>query len=124
MNSEMRGSTLLSLIAIFGCSAIISEAVPAYAKVWSIDERQLRLMQDVNQGQKLNQLTPKEAKKLREGLADIARKKKKFQHGDSHYTAFDDAQKSELDSDLSKVSADLKKLEAAKSVESTKGKQK
>jgi hypothetical protein len=117
MNPEMRGSTLLSLIAIFACSAIISEAVPAYSKVWSIDERQLRLMQDINQGQKLKQLTPKDAKKLREQLSGIARKKKKFQNGDGPSKVFSNSQKSELESDLNKVSTDIKKVEREKRVQ-------
>jgi hypothetical protein len=117
MNSKMRGSTLLSLFAIFACSAIISEANPAYAKVWSIDERQLQLMQDINKGQKLHQLTPKEAKKLREALSGIARKKKKFQNGEGPGKTFSDTQKSELESDLNKVSTDIKKVELEKRVQ-------
>jgi Skp family chaperone for outer membrane proteins len=117
MNSEMRASTLLSLFSICACAMIIFETVAAHAKVWSIDERQLKLMQDINQGQKLKQLTPKEAKKLREALSDIARKKKKFQNGDGEAKTFSDAQKSELESDLNKVSTDVKKIELEKRVQ-------
>jgi Skp family chaperone for outer membrane proteins len=116
MNSEVRGSALLSLFAIVACVATTNLTSPAYAKVWSIDERQVQLMQDINKGQKLNQLTPKEAKKLREGLSDIARKKKKFQNGDPS-KAFSDTQKSELESDLNKVSTDIKKVELEKRVQ-------
>ncbi|MFX6067029.1 hypothetical protein ABTE92_19185, partial [Acinetobacter baumannii] len=68
-------------------------------------------------GQKLKQLTDKEAKKLREQLSDVARKKKKFQNGDSQKSDFSDSQKSELEADLNTVSTDIKKFELDKRVQ-------
>lgn len=117
MNSEMRGPTLFSLFVVLTCAVNMSAPPPSCAKVWSIDDRQGQLMQDINKGQKLNQLTSKEAKKLREALSGIARKKKKFQNGEGSSKAFSDTQKSELESDLNKVSADIKKVELEKRVQ-------
>ena len=106
MNFQLRGLCLLSMVAINA-----SFALQASAKVWSIDERQQQLMQDINQGQRSKQLTDKNAKKLRELLSNVARKKKKFQKGDSTSKAFSDAQKSALQTELDKVRAEMTKMQ-------------
>jgi hypothetical protein len=80
MNSLLRKITSLSCGALLSFSALATAlapvfAPPAFAKVWTIDERQLQLMQDINNAEKSKQITSKEARSLRKLQANIARKK-------------------------------------------------
>lgn len=52
--------------------------LPVYAKTWTVEQRQTKLMQDVNAGQKSGALTVKQSRKLRKNLANVARKKAKM----------------------------------------------
>jgi hypothetical protein len=95
-------------------------SMPADAKTkavtWTVEMRQAKLMQEINAAQKQNELTVKEAKRLRSDLSDIARKKKGFKSknpGDK-LTAENN---SELEAALNKISADIKKLQLDKRVE-------
>lgn len=98
------------------CGALLTS--PVEGKTWTIDERQVQLMQDINAGQKRKELTLKEAKSLRKALANVARDKKqlkaKTQNG--KLTAENNSQ---LEADLNKVSEDLKKYQLEKRVDTT-----
>lgn len=65
------------LIAISMASAVFS-GLPAQSKAWTVEQRQAKLMQDVNAGQKSGALTAKESKKLRKRLSNVARSKLKM----------------------------------------------
>jgi hypothetical protein len=76
MNSLLRKVIVLSCLAFLGLSAFAPVLVPpAIGKVWTIEERQLQLMQDINNAEKSKQITAKEARSLRKMQANIARKK-------------------------------------------------
>jgi hypothetical protein len=74
---EMKTQRLAALALIF-CFA---QALPSVAaeKKWTTYERQVNLMKRVNAGQKSNELTAKQAKRLRKDLSKIAVKKQKSQ---------------------------------------------
>jgi len=105
---------------LFGAIALtlFLTAIPVSAKgkVWTIEARQLQLMSDINEGQKGNQLTKKEADRLRSDLADVARKKKKMKEkADGGKLTADN--KSELEGDLNKISVNIKKFKLEKRVD-------
>jgi hypothetical protein len=91
---------------------IIGAAAPGITKTWTIDERQVQLMQDINAGQKSKELTLKEANKLRSYLADVARKKKKFLKRNANKLTQDDTVI--LEGDLNKISVNISKLKLEK----------
>jgi hypothetical protein len=108
---------LTSLISILVVS--ILSAPQADAKEWTIYERQLQLMKDVNEAQKSGDLTGKEAKNLRHDLANVARKKVKMKgRADDGEPTIDN--KIVLEKDLNKVSVELKKLSLEKRVKARK----
>ncbi len=87
------------------------------AVTWTIEMRQAKLMQDINLAQKRNELTAKEAKRLRSDLSDVSRKKKSFKaKNDGEKLTVEN--KNELEGDLNKISEDIKKLQLEKRVES------
>lgn len=104
----------LAALALSLC--LSASPVTAKGKVWTIDARQAQLMIDINEGQKGKQLTKKEADSLRSDLADVARKKKKMKTKaeDGNLT---DANKSDLEADLNKISVAIKKYKLEKRVE-------
>lgn len=65
-------------------------------------------MADINEGQKGNQLTKKEADRLRSDLADVSRKKKKMK-AKTHEKTLTDDQKRELEGDLNDISVAIQK---------------
>jgi len=85
---------------------------PALAKTWTVDDRQVQLMKDINAGQKAGELTLKEAEKLRSDLADVSRKKAKMKAKANGKLTADD--KLKLESDINKISTDIRKLKLEK----------
>jgi hypothetical protein len=92
-----------------------ASGVLAKEKVWTIDTRAAKLMQEINEGQKSGELTVKEAKKLRSDLADIAHRKKLMKGDNDGKVSPEDRNK--IEGDLNKVSAKIHKLELEKRVE-------
>ncbi|MDX2105800.1 MAG: hypothetical protein SFY67_05300 [Candidatus Melainabacteria bacterium] len=92
------------LISLFILAAFTIS--PAYSKTWTVEQRQTKLMQDVNAGQKSGKLTAKQSRKLRKKLADVARKKAKMQkNGNGRVSAED---KVKLQSSIDKASSKIK----------------
>lgn len=108
LKTTVLGTGLVCLIA--------TSAISVEAKEWTVAERQARLMQDINTAQKNNDLTAKEAKKLRSRLADVCRlKRKKKNKADGVVT--EDA-RMDLEKDLNGISTDIKRLSLEKRVQS------
>jgi len=105
-----RLSTLNLLIAI--CLGVVLTGPPVQSKTLIMDEGQAKLMQEVNAGQKSNQLTLKEANKLRKDLAHVARKKAKMLAKSNR--KLDATDREELKSDINKISDNIHKLELEK----------
>ncbi|MBZ0187229.1 MAG: hypothetical protein K8F91_13365 [Candidatus Obscuribacterales bacterium] len=92
---------------------------PAEAKEWTIYERQVQLMKDVNDALKSGDVTAKEGKNLRHDLANVARKKVKMKgKSDDGEPTIDN--KIILEKDLNKISVELKKLSLEKRVKARK----
>ena len=87
----------------------------AKEKIWTIDTRANELMHQINEGQKSQELTVKEAKKLRSDLADIAHRKKMMKGDNDGKVSLEDRNK--IEGDLNKVSEKIKKLELEKRIE-------
>ncbi|MBX9723136.1 MAG: hypothetical protein K2X81_17165, partial [Candidatus Obscuribacterales bacterium] len=83
--------------AIFTCSA------PVQAKKWTPQERQDKLMQEINAGQKSKELTVAEAKKLRKDLSHIARKEAKLRRASKQNGKLSPDDASNMESQLNKV---------------------
>lgn len=115
----MKSRLLFSLL--LGSTLLLSSAEFADAKEWTINERQDQLMKDINEAQKKNDLTDKEAKKLRGRLADVARKEVKMR-GKKSSGSLSDADKATLEGDLNNVSVDIKKYALEKRVNVAKDK--
>ncbi|MBU6453710.1 MAG: hypothetical protein KGS72_18160 [Cyanobacteria bacterium REEB67] len=115
--SVRKSAAVASLAIALATSVNLASAVGALAKdkVWTIDTRAARLMQEINEGQKNGELTVKEAKKLRSDLADIAHRKKLMKGDNDGKVSPEDRNK--IEGDLNKVSAKIKKLELEKRVE-------
>ena len=115
---NFRKTTSVAILAIaLGVSVNVGTAggVLAKDKVWTIDTRAAKLMQEINEGQKSGELTVKEAKKLRSDLADIAHRKKLMKGDNAGKVSPEDRNK--IEGDLNKVSAKIQKLELEKRVE-------
>ena len=95
------------------CMSVCSLGTALAAKTWTVETRQGQLMKDINVAQTTNQLTPKEAKKLRAQLADVVRHKKKLKAEavNGKLTKDDDLK---LEADLNAVSYKIKELQLAK----------
>ena len=78
------------------------------SKTWTVEQRQAKLMQDINAAQKAGTLNAKQSKKMRKHLADIARDKKSMKAKNNGKLTADDAAK--LQSALDDASNDLKDL--------------
>lgn len=115
----MKSRILFSVLV--GSTILLTSGQFADAKEWTINERQDQLMKDINEAQKKNELTDKEAKKLRSRLADVARREVKMR-GKKSSGSLADADKAILEADLNKVSVDIKKLALEKRVDVAKAK--
>lgn len=101
----------LTIIALL--FSLVSIPSDAKGKVWTIEDRQAQLMKDINEGQKGQQLTKKEADRLRSDLADVARKKKKMK-GKSDNGKLTDDNKKVLEGDLNSISDAIHKYKLEK----------
>lgn len=107
LKTTVWGACLVSLVA--------ASVLSVNAKEWTVAERQAKLMQDINTAQKNNELTVKEAKKLRSRLADVCRMKRK-KKDKSNGVITEDA-RMDLEKDLNGISTDIKKLSLEKRVQ-------
>jgi uncharacterized protein (DUF3084 family) len=101
----------LSLVAAICLQNVVLTGLPAQSKAWTVEQRQAKLMQDVNSGQKSGVLTAKQSKKLRKNLANVARKKAKMKAKTNGKLSATDTSK--LQSRIDKTSSKIK-LEKAK----------
>ncbi len=102
---------LFSLTIIFAAMVTLT-ILPVYAKTWTVEQRQTKLMQDVNAGQKSGALTVKQSRKLRKNLANVARKKAKMKLKNEGKVSIEDNAKlqSRIDEASSKIKTEqLKK---------------
>ncbi len=97
-------------------SAVLFCTAPAESKKWTPQERQDKLMQDINAGQKSKELSVNEAKKLRKDLSHIARKQAKQKRASKNKGKLSAEDTSNMESHLNKVSADLHKTKLEKRV--------
>ncbi len=92
-------------VAISSAMSTLTE-LPVQCKHWTVEQRQAKLMQDVNAGQKSGALTEKESRKLRKNLANVARKKARMKSRTTgNLNTKDD---SELQSSIDKTSTKIK----------------
>ena|SRR3990167_6654542 len=68
----------LILLAAISLESITPIGLPAQSKAWTIERRQAKLMQDINEGQRSGTLTAAESKMLRKKLSSVARKQAKM----------------------------------------------
>lgn len=109
--------TALVISPIFIGLATLSD-LPAESKKWNTDERQVKLMQDINAGQKSKELSLDEANKLRKALSHIARKKAQMKRTSKLNGALSTDEESKMESQINKVSSDLHKIKLDKRVQS------
>lgn len=111
----MKAKSFLSCVSIaLVCSLGISAV--GNAKSWTVEDRQMQLMQDINTAQKQKQITAKEAKKLRSGLADIARHKTEMKAKSANQKLTSD-DVTTLESELNDISVKIKKVQLGKRVD-------
>lgn len=103
------------LVLLMASTISVVPAASAKSKKWTVEERQFQLMQDINKGQKSNQLTLKEARKLRGELADIAKHKTDMKAKNNDRLTPDNQQK--LEEELNDVSNRIHECELKKRVE-------
>lgn len=96
-------------IIVIGCLVL---AEPAWAKAWTVDQRQAQQMKDINAGQKSGQLTVKQSETLRKRLAHIARKKAKMRSKERGSLSTTDTAK--LHDGFNKVSSNISKMKNEK----------
>jgi len=106
----MKLSSSICAAALVICFAA-GTAMSSGAKSFTIDDRQLALMQEINKGQKAKELTVKEAQKLRKALAKLANKKTKMKAKNKTLTS---ENQTELEADLNSISVDVQKLKLEK----------
>lgn len=104
------GSAIL-LAAAFGLSSRQAEA----KKPVTVTEREERLKQEINQGQKSGDLTLKESEDLRNQEAKIEAKQLKMKAKNGGKLSYDN--ENTLEKDLNKLSLKIQKLKLAKRVE-------
>lgn len=90
----------------------------AFAKTWTIDERQEQLMKDINSAQEKKALTAKEGDKLRKMLAKVSKKKAKWKTDKTRELSTDE--KLSLEGDLNTISVKIKALQLEKRTEEPK----
>lgn len=112
---------LMVLVSIATCVGISFAGIleGAHAKEFTIRDRQKQLMKDVNKAQKSNELTDKEAHKMRKKLAQVARKKTKMLRK-ANGAGLSTDNKVALEKDLNAISIEIKKLMLEKRVDAQK----
>ncbi len=112
---NLKRSYILNLAVVI-CLGSVLNGLPVDSRPIIKDEGQAKLMQQINAGQKDNQLTVKEANKLRKDLSHVARKKAKMLGKTNRKLSEQD--RAELISDLNDISNNIHKLELEKRVTS------
>ncbi|MBX9687183.1 MAG: hypothetical protein K2X27_10805 [Candidatus Obscuribacterales bacterium] len=109
-------STLIALIALgLVCGAFANpDAAIAKGKKWTITERQEELSKQVDKGEKSNELTKKEADKLREKLLDVNSRIDKMKLKNGGKLSYKDEGK--IEKELNDISIDIQKKELDKRV--------
>ena len=102
-------------IALLGVMVISMFPVAGMAETMTIWQRQKALMTNINQGQKINQLTDSEAKSLRKKLSAVSKKKTKMKR-DAEDGKLSSENVIELEKDLNDISVEIKKLRLEKRV--------
>lgn len=102
-------------VALLGVMVISMFPVGGMAQTMTIWQRQKALMTNINQGQKNNQLTDKEAKSLRKKLSAVSKKKTKMKQ-DAEGGKLSSENVIELEKDLNDISVEIKKLRLEKRV--------
>lgn len=121
MSMFISGVFLRRAISVVMVASSFAVSSSVLAKDFTIYDRQVQLMKDVNQAQKTNELTDKEAHKLRKKLASVARKKRKMLKKEDE-SQLSTANRIELEKDLNEISVEIKKLSLEKRVEIQKQK--
>ena len=107
----------LAVLFALGVAAIVNcqfGSVVAKAKQWTVTQRQEALLAKVNKGEKSNELTKKEADKLRQRLSDLSEKIEKEKSKNGGKLSYKDEGKAEKA--LNSISLELDKLELNKRV--------
>ncbi len=107
-----KGFVLLSALSLLVMSVVSIEAVSAKSKTWTITERQEALNSKVSKGEKSNELTKKEADKLRSRLQDVNDKIAKAKLKNGGKLSYKDEGK--MEKMLNSISVDMDKEELAK----------
>lgn len=98
--------SIFTMIGVILIGTTVTAGLPAASKTWTVEQRQAKLMQDVNAGEKNGSLTTKQSRKLRTNLANVARKKAKLKaKANGKLSATDN---SKLQSSIDKTSSKIK----------------
>ncbi len=103
---------LLSLLILLAVLVTLT-MLPVYSKAWTVEQRQTKLMQDVNAGQNSGVLTAKQSRKLRKNLANVARKKAKMKLNGAGKVSVKDTAKlqNSIDNTSSKIKEEKQKTD-------------
>lgn len=112
----MKSNVFVSrLVYTVACLSILLSVGPALAKKqWTITQRQVALTREVDAGLKANELTLKEANKLRDRLADVVARGEKMKAKNGGKLSYEDEGK--LEKDLNGISDDIHKKKLQKRV--------
>jgi hypothetical protein len=103
-------------LAMLACLSSGVSGIAVDARPVNTDEGQAQIMQQINAGQKSNQLTVKEANKLRKNLAQVIRRKAKMISKTGRKLT--DEARTDIKKDLNDISNEIHKLELEKRVTS------
>ncbi|MDX2107947.1 MAG: hypothetical protein SFY67_16210 [Candidatus Melainabacteria bacterium] len=106
-------NSILALFLVLGFTFLTPG--DAFAKTWTIDERQEQLMKDINSAQEKKALTAKEGDKLRKMLANVSKKKAKWKTDKTRDLSQDE--KFKLEGMLNDISVEIKRLQLEKRTE-------
>jgi TolA-binding protein len=113
MNQKVAALAIAGLISLTS----ITLTLPAGAvKHYTITQRQEMLNKEVTAGQKANELTSKEADKLRDRLSDVTNRIEKMKANNAGKLSYKDEGK--VEKDLNAISVDMQKQKLAKRVQS------
>jgi len=107
-----KGVVLLSALSLLIMSVVSIDAASAKSKTWTITERQEALSSKVSKGETSNELTKKEADKLRSRLQDVSDKIAKSKLKNGGKLSYKDEGK--MEKMLNSISVDMDKEELAK----------
>jgi hypothetical protein len=109
-------SWLVAATVLLGLASL--SGLPAESKKWTTDQRQTKLMQDINAGQKSGELTLKESNKLRRDLSQVARYKAKLKFKGQSNRKLTSDEEAELEQQINKISTEIHKDKLEKRVQS------